>query len=139
MKFESVGVLVAADRVDLVSVALERWGDWARGKVGPDRQRCRGLESRYRGEVAQPVAAAVPGGMPDWIGIEVERVVSRLPDWVAALLVAYFVQRKSKAPTARVLRLRFEDYDAHLRRSVLMVDNALKRAGVDIVKKLGVD
>ena len=136
MVVEAVEVGVA-DRFETLDVCLERWGRWAVGRTGPIRQRCRGIESRYRPESAkpEPSGSMVPV-MPDHVGIEVERVVAMLPREQARLVRMHYVTRLPQDMICRRLALRFGAFRLHLKSAVTMVDNLLRRKGVALSERL---
>ncbi|WP_041702907.1 hypothetical protein [Pseudogulbenkiania sp. NH8B] len=125
------------DRFVSLDGALEKWGGWARGRCGPRYYQCRGLESRYRsGDAKAEAVAAIGAGVPDYVGLEIERVIATLPVWQRDLLVLHYVKRLRKAQITRALAVRFSDFEGHLKQAAHMADNRLLRAGVDIVLKL---
>jgi DNA-directed RNA polymerase specialized sigma24 family protein len=74
--------------------------------------------------------------LADYVGLEVERVANLLPRWQRDLLVLHYVRKLRPQQIVRALGLRFSEFEAHLRTSALMIDNKLRRNGVDIVLKL---
>lgn len=127
----------AVDRFETLDLCLERWGRWAIGQIGPVRQRCRGIESRYRPEDGKPLpSGSLVPAMPDHIGIEVERVVALLPREQAKLLKMHYVTRLPQEMICRRLALRFGAFRLHLKSAVMMVDNLLRRKGVALSERL---
>lgn len=131
-------VVGVVDRFETLDLCLERWGRWAFGRTGPDRQRCRGIESRYRPEDVkpEPSGSLIPA-MPDYVGIEVEKVVAMLPSEQAKLLRLHYVVRLPQDMICRRLALRFGAFRQHLKSAVLMTDNNLRKKGVALSEKLG--